>query len=120
MKRTIKIDPFFDKQPPLSFLDELKAPYHIEKPAGFGIRDTAADEICVCNCFLDCRFPDPNGVLETIETDFNRFLSICGIAGSSYPIRIVQSGTDRFEAYNIDIRTTETVLSAADTEGIRR
>jgi len=120
MKRTIKIDPFFDKQPPLSFLNELRAPYHIEKPAGFGIRETTDDEICVCNCFLDDHFPDPNGVLETIKTDFNRFLSICGVTGNSYPIRIVESGTDRFEAYSIDIRESETILSAADTEGIRR
>ena len=38
MKRTVKTDPFFTKQPEKSFLDDLKSPVHKEKPAFFGMR----------------------------------------------------------------------------------
>ena len=44
MKRLIKKDPFFENQPPLAFVDELKKPLHSEKPAGYGEREIEKNE----------------------------------------------------------------------------
>ena len=38
-------DPFSQKQPTLSFLDELKQPYHAELPYGFGEREALSCEV---------------------------------------------------------------------------
>ena len=43
MRRTNKIDPFFDKQPPLSFVEELKESLHKEKPKYYRIGKNAMD-----------------------------------------------------------------------------
>ena len=120
MKRTVKRDCWFDKQPPMTFIDELKTPLHSQKPAGFGLRAIAQGEADVSGLWLDWNFPDPKGLLETIDADLNLFITLCGIAGDRYPIRIVEGETPCFEAYAVDVRENECVVTAADTEGVRR
>ena len=78
-----KIDKFFDMQPPLKFIEELKTPIFTKKPEGFGKRKIKSGEISAHGCYLDFDFPDKKGLLETSVTDFERFISLFEIDGSS-------------------------------------
>ena len=121
MKRTQRQDPFFDRQPPLSFLDDLTSPVHRTKPGHYGSSPMEAGEIDAHGLYIAEAYPaDPKGLLETIYEDFTRFAGIYGIAGDTYPIRLCRGETDCFEAYRVRITAEETTITAADTEGIRR
>ncbi|MBR6747441.1 MAG: hypothetical protein IKM07_00770 [Clostridia bacterium] len=120
MIRTVKRDPWFDKQPPLSFIEDLKTPVHMAPPADFGKRAVASGEVCVKGLWIDNQFPDPNGLLVTVIEDFDRFACICGIEGESFCIRIVEGETPCFEAYSISVSKSGITITAADTEGVRR
>ena len=120
MKRTVKIDPFFTDQPEKTFLQELTAPVHAHKPAFFALRDVRDGEIRVDGLYLDGRFPDDGGVLEPLYADFERFAQVHEIAGNRYPVRLCRGETDCFEAYRIDVCETQTIITANDTEGVRR
>ncbi len=117
---SVRIDPFFEKQPPLRFVEELKQPVHREKPAWFTTKDPGDGEVSVTGAYLVKEFSDTDGLLETAYADFDRFLQLYTIAGDRYPIRIVYEDTPVFEAYRLRITTQECVVGAADTEGIRR
>ncbi len=120
MRRTVKRDPFFANQPPMSFLEELRSPLHAEKPAGFGVRTAGEDEVCVRGLFTDFDFPDPEGVLETIYEDFARFLRVTEVSGSRIPVRIRQVPVPVFESYRICVTDDAVMIEAGDTEGVRR
>lgn len=121
MKRIVKIDPFFDKQPPLSFVEELKEPLHKEKPGYYGKREIENGELDVKGLYITNRFEDdPENLLETIYTDFNKFLKIYEIGGDRFPIFLKKGETECFEAYKISITKESITITANDTEGIRR
>ncbi len=120
MKRLIDKDEFFDKQPPLAFVEYLKAPVHEHKPGRFSRTEPEAGEISVAGLYLDGEFPDDRGLLEKSYEDFNRFLSVCGIAGKRYPIRFQKAPSACFEAYTVTVEEDGCTLFANDTEGIRR
>ena len=120
MKRQIVQDEFFDIQPPLSFVEYLKTPVHTGRPARFARTEAEEDETSVRGLYLDHRFPDPEGLLDTATADFSLFVSLAGIGGGRYPVRITYGETPCFEAYVIDVSETACVITAADTEGIRR
>ena len=120
MQRTVKRDPFFEDQPPLSFLDDLKSPLHAEKPAGFGVRQPDADEVCVSGLYLDSDFPDPEGLLETIYDDFTRFLLVTEVFGMRVPVRIEPDAALGTEAYRVTVTEDAVTVHAAETEGARR
>ena len=62
MKTFGRIDPFFDKQPPMSFIDELRRPLHEEKPPYYGKRDAKSGEIDVSGLYVAKKYPDdPEG-----------------------------------------------------------
>ena len=115
-----RIDPFFNKQPPLSFVEELRAPVHTEKPIWFGRTMPKAGEICVEGAYLQNEFPDVLGLLDSALKDFWRFLRIYGIAGEQYPIVLSKAETECFEAYRIHVEAHQCRIEANDTEGIRR
>ena len=98
MKRQIVQDEFFDRQPPLAFVEYLKAPVHTKRPARFGRTAAEEGEVSVRGLYLDQRFPDPEGLLDTVIADFSRFVSLCGIGGGSYPIHLQKGVTPCFEA----------------------
>ena len=75
-----RVDYFFDKQPPLLFVEELRKPLHTGKPKWFFRTEISADEVCVQGAFLLNTFPDEEKLLETATEDFNVFLSLYGIA----------------------------------------
>ena len=121
MERLVKIDPFFDKQPPLSFIEDLKKPLHVSAPVYYGKRAKDEKEIDAHGLYLDTLYPDdPERLLETVYDDIQLFFNIYGIGGDKYPIRIVKGNTDCFEAYIVEITAEGITITANDTEGVRR
>ena len=117
---SVRIDPFFYKQPPLKFVEELRSPLHTEKPAWFGSVTPGAGEICAEGAFLQNSFPDAQGLLDTATEDFTCFLKVHDLAGKRYPIVLQKAETECFEAYRICIAPDGCRIEAGDTEGIRR
>lgn len=121
MERILKRDPFFDRQPPLAFVDELKKPLHGEKPAYYGTRAIRDGEIDAHGLYIAEQYPDdPDGLLETVTADFTRFLSVYGIGGDAFPVYLRKGETACHEAYSLKVAADGAVVTAADTEGIRR
>ncbi len=121
MISTPRIDPFFDRQPPMSFIDELRRPLHEEKPPYYGKRSLKKGKFDAEGIYIAQRYPDdPEGLLETVYDDIDRFLSIYGIGGDRYPIVIKKGETEKFEAYVIEITSEGITVTANDTEGVRR
>ena len=85
---------FYEEQPPLSFIDELKAPIHICAPEGFGREEVKKGEVLAMGAYIVDSFNDGEGLLETAFDDFARFLNIYKIGGSSFPIHIKREPTD--------------------------
>ena len=96
-----RIDYFFDKQPPLSFVETIRDPLHIKKPKWFGRTQPQKGEVCAQGAYLVNKFPDAENLLETATEDFSLFLNLYEIAGNRYPIRLVQQETSCFEAFRI-------------------
>ena len=113
-------DPFFEHLPPLSFVEDLKQPMHQYKPSVWNARSAAEGEVFLPSLRLCPEFPDPDGLLDTIYTDFRLFLSVYGHDGGACPIRTVQEPTDCPEAYRVTVTEAGCTVSAGDTEGIRR
>ncbi|NLD87103.1 MAG: hypothetical protein GX633_02440, partial [Clostridiales bacterium] len=120
MKRNITCDPFFDRQPPLSFLEEFKSPLHSQPIPEWNIREAEKNEVSCMSCFLNRKFPDEEMLLDTIYDDFFLFCKINGISGNEYEIRTEYRKMDCFEDYIIEVSEYCCVISAGDTEGIRR
>lgn len=115
-----RVDYFFDKQPPLSFVDELRKPLHMQKPKWFGRTELKEGEVCASGAYIIHEFPDEEKLLETAIEDFCFFLSLYNVAGNQYPIRIVKRPTQCFEAFRIRIEQDGCIVEAEDTEGVRR
>ncbi len=121
MKRTVLRDYYFDKQPPMEFIQQLKQPLHGPKGAAYGTREKRPEEVDVRGMFLENRFvDDPDGLLETVCTDFQYFLKLYELAGTAVPVRLVKGVTPCFEAYRILVESQGITITANDTEGIRR
>ena len=120
MKRTTTKDEFFDKQPPLGFVEYLKRPVHEKKPTRFGRTAPRDGEVYAGGIYLENRFPDPEGLIETATDDFSAFCRVCGIGGDRYPVTLIKGDAPCFEAYAIEVRQDGCTVTANDTEGIRR
>lgn len=114
------VDPFFFRQPPLRFVEELKKPVHEKKPVFFDRTKAHDDEVCAAGMYLCPDFPDEQGLLETAYADFERFLEVFEIGGAQYPVHIKQGETSCFEEYRIEIVQDGCTIVSADTEGVRR
>lgn len=115
-----RLDPFFNDQPPLEFVEELKKPFYQKKPDNFGKREKADGEYDCSGVYLDFEFPDECGYLETAIFDFERFAKLYEIAGERYPVKIIKGETPCFEAFYIDASEEAITVTANDTEGVRR
>lgn len=121
MKRLVKIDPFFDKQPPLSFVEDLKKPLHSSRPEYYGIRKKDEGEVDAHGIYIDTYYPDdPDNLLETVYNDLELFFNVYGIGGDKYPIKIVKGHVGCFESYVVEISENGITITADDTEGVRR
>lgn len=118
---TPRLDPFFEDQPPIEFIEDLKKPVHESAPIGFDKCGKVSEGQVDCSgIYIKTRFPDTEGLLETAYADFERFISLCGISGERYPLSFVLGEVCGFESYCIDVRKDGCTVTAEDTEGIRR
>ncbi len=71
--------------------------------------------------FLRMEYPDPEGLLQTAETDFNRFLREAGLLkqDASAVVTAKADGLDG-EAFRTTVLQNEIRIEAGNTEGIRR
>ncbi len=121
MRRTVLTDPYFTIQPELTFIDALKKPLHEAAPDYYGQRAIAPGEVDVHGLYIKKAFEnDPEQLLNTIYEDFDLFLKVYGIGGSQFPIYLEIGETACFEAYTIEVTEEKIVITAKDTEGIRR
>jgi len=121
VKRTNFTDPYFYNQPPQAFIEELKMPLHRQKPDYYGKRHILSDETDVGGLYIANRFcDDQDGLLDTVYGDFDTFLKVYEIGGRRFPIFVKKEETSVFEEYKICVENDKIIISAADTEGIRR
>ncbi len=122
MRYRVSTDPFHKKGPVATFVSELIEPYHTERPTGFGERAAEEGELSLFSVSLAPEFPDPEGLLETAYDDLRAFFCCVGIeiSDSGTPMFTRFCNTPCREAYNIGVYSDKVVISAADTEGIRR
>ncbi|MBR6632671.1 MAG: hypothetical protein IKL05_00025 [Clostridia bacterium] len=114
-------DPFFLDQPPCGFVEELKAPVHKEAPLNFGSRKAVEEgEVNASGIYIKEKFPDTEGLLDTVYEDFESFRKACEIEGKGFPIIIEKGITPCFEAYRIAVDRDSCRIVSADTEGVRR
>ncbi len=72
---------------------------------------------------IEMEFPDAEGVLESTVEDLKYFCKLGGIKilkRDGYPVICRFGRVSKHESYRISVNTTECLLEAADTEGIRR
>ena len=81
-----RIDPFFDKQPPLEFINELRRPMYTLPPLDWGSRPIAPGEIDASGMYLasEC----PNALLETAWASLRTFLNVYRIGGTRFPVTV--------------------------------
>ena len=48
-----KVDPYYYEQPPLEFIEDLKAPYYRTRPENYNARAAAAGEATANGIFID-------------------------------------------------------------------
>ncbi|MBQ5800319.1 MAG: hypothetical protein IIW20_00385 [Clostridia bacterium] len=120
MKRESATDEFFSDQPELSFIKDLTKPYHELPVAPFGKRTKEKDEFSVDGLYLVKEFPDENGLLDTAYADFEYFTDLYKIDGKKFPVITKKVETSVFEEYYLEITEDKIIISANDTEGIRR
>lgn len=112
---------FEDVQPPRKFVNDLKRPLYAEPLSHFHANERPREgEVRATGLYLDKRFPDPEGLLDTVYGDFEDFSAAYGIGGDSFPVRALFSSVYTGEAHEIAVSDGEIVLTAGNTEGIRR
>ena len=116
----MRIDSFFEKQPPISFVDSLREPVHMTPPVGFGSGVKKCGEVSADGMYIAEKFPDDGGLLDTAYADFKLFLEICKISGDAFPIYVRRGEVLDYESYRIETVEKECTVTAEDTEGVRR
>ena len=118
MKRTVKIDPFFDKQPEKTFLQDLITPVHSHRSDFFYRQKPNNDEILCEGMYLADRFDGDN--LETVYQDFDLFLQVHQINGNRFPVRFEKCAAACPEAWQMHADPSGVCIRAQDSEGVRR
>jgi len=101
------------------FIRELSKPVHTK--TSFSRKKPLNNEISLhSGAVLIQNFPDPLHLLDTAYADFRVFIKSAGIKKGLYPIRCEKNASLSKEAYTIEVRKESCLISASDTEGIRR
>ena len=69
---------------------------------------------------LKSDFPDPEKLLETAYSDFNRFLREAGLAGNAIAVEVKEIPGLAWEEYRLTVGKKNVTLEASDTEAVRR
>ena len=113
-------DLFRDKQPKMTFTEELSKPLHTEMPPRWNSAPVKEGEIDFSEVDLVFDFKDE--LLETAYADFKVFLDVMQIKVCKNGKKLITKRgiTDCFEEYIIRVFDDRCEVISADTEGIRR
>ena len=113
-------DPFKERQPKMTFTEELSKPLHTEMPPRWNSAPLKTGEIDFSKINLTIEFE--HELLETAYADFKDFCRVMQIKVCKNGVNfIVKHGeTSCFEEYIIRVTADSCEVIAADTEGIRR
>lgn len=120
MRYRVDVDPFIDKQPPVEFLDDLTRPMHNDTPVHWNKRSKDENEVFIPAAKLITDFPDPENVLETAYEDFLLFLKVSLMEDGDFIFQVQLQESYEQEEYSIEVSETKCIVSAGDTEGVRR
>lgn len=120
MRYRLDVDPFMDKQPPVEFLDDLTRPMHNTTPERWNQRSSDMNEVFIPAAKLVIDFPDPENVLETAYEDFLSFMKASLIEDGGFAFQVQLREDYEQEEYAIEVTKTGCIISAGDTEGVRR
>jgi hypothetical protein len=103
------------------FVEELKSP-RIKSISWGRNRSTAKEADLSGGVALEFSYPDKDGMLDTARADFQAFLLAAGISESGgFKIIVEKRNIGKpFESYQIFTKSDSCVISADDTEGVRR
>lgn len=118
MIRQILIDEFFENQPPLNFVDDLKE-YVVPQ---IEFEDLSCDKSYVSpkGIYLVKNAFDGEDNLKTVYDDFDAFIKANKINGQNYSVVLECNNAFEQEQFKIEITDKKTVITAGDCEGIRR
>lgn len=112
-------DLFLNKQPHYSF-EELNEPMYTGIPDGWNERSCTDTEVYVSSVRFDFCFPDEKGLLCTAYDELKTFVCVHCCSEGEYTIRTRYRDGMQTEEYLIEITSDLCVITAGDTEGIRR
>ncbi len=116
MKRIKTVDEFFERQPSCTFINALSA----YEPAQLFRREKQEGEVSVFGAYLWTGTLAKAENLQTVFRDFALFAEKNGLAGKEYPVILKIADSYEKEEYEIEIKAQESVITASETEGIRR
>lgn len=119
MERYSTEDVFVNKQPAYNF-EDLNAPLYASVPVGWNEREAAEHEAAVLDVRTEFAFPDEVGLLDTANKDLTDFLGLYSTRGCNFLIRTELKKGMACEEYEILVDKTTCIISASDSEGIRR
>ena len=119
MKKDYFEDLFLHQQPTCTW-EELSAPLYSSCPENWNKRLREKDEAVISGVVFDFDFPDESGLLETAYSDLKEFVRIHCPKDGIYTIRTELKEGMKHEEHCITVSSNECVISASDTEGIRR
>jgi len=113
-------DPFKERQPKMTFTEELSRPLHRQMPPRWNSEPIKSGEVDFQKINLQIEFFD--SLLETAYDDFKLFLEVMQIKVNKNGKNVVikKENTSTFEEYIIRVSKDGCEICAADTEGIRR
>ncbi len=115
MKRQNIIDEYFSNQPERKFINDLKE-YEIRK---IYANAPSVNEKTFNGLYIEKGIFASEKNLEVVWADFINFAKANGVDGNTIPIQL-QKEDFKLEEYSIDIKTDSIVISAGETEGVRR
>lgn len=116
----MRTDRFFDEQPPIEFVEELRRPVHEMAPENFGRGVPGDGEVSVTGLYIKEYFPTDGELLATAYADFERFAEVTKIGGREYPILIKTRHGLGVEAFSVEVGKECTTVYAEECEGVRR
>ncbi len=119
MKRKHPTDEYYDRQPPMTFVKNLKEPLHAHAPH-FTEREATENEVSVAGAYLVPDALPADMYPATTAEDFRAFLRVCPIDGERYPVRLLPCVTEGREVFSVTVTEEECVIRAADADGFRR
>ena len=120
MRYTQLLDPFKNRQPEMTFSADLAKPLHTQKPIGWNSCAPEESEIDFSKIELNIEYTDE--LLITAYEDFGKFLAVMEIekVKGGIPFSVRKGESECFEAYTVEVSEGGCVITAADTEGVRR